>query len=217
VLLLAVGLGACGGGDSSSSIATEAATQAQAEAKSNGGASSNGESQSTNEGRSQGSGDGGSGNFVPKHHNDSGGGSEQFRVSGGDNSVQEYGAEADASERDRAATVLHDFLDARVARDWAAACSYLASSVAEGLEELAAKAKHVEDPSCAGIFEKLTNPAAMGDLRTEAAQADVGSLRFEGDRAFLIYRGIRGIVLAMPMTNEGGSWKVGSLAGTPLN
>ena len=91
--------------------------------------------------------------------------------------------------------------------------------VTEPLKELAAKSDQIQDKSCAGIIEKLTNPspAATRELRIEAEKADVGSLRVEGDQAFLIYRGAGGTVLTMPMANEGGSWKVGSLAGTPLS
>ncbi len=189
VLALVVGLMACGGSDSSST-----ATQEQT-------SSSSGSSE----------------DFTPKHHNDSGGGSKQFLVKGGDNSVQEFGAEADASEFEQAAADLHGFLDARAAGDGAAACSYLSEEVAESLESLVAKAKHLKDASCAKVLGELTNPGATGELRTEAAKADVGSLRIEGDRAFLIYGGAGGAVLAMPMVNEGGAWKISSLTGTQLN
>jgi hypothetical protein len=52
----------------------------------------------------------------------------------------------------------------------------------------------------------------------KAAKADVGSLRIEGDRAFIVYRGApKGTFYAISMSKEGGSWKVASLAGTPLN
>lgn len=225
--LLAIGLTACGSGDDSASTTTEASSQSGGGSGSSGGEGSSDEAGAkARKGRSgsdQGggesgeSGGGGSGNFVPKQHDDSGGGSEQFRVKGGDNSVQEFGEEADTSERDEAATTLHNFLDARSAEDWEAACSYLAADVRESLEKLAAQAKQVEDTSCAEILGKLTNRAALPALREEAARADVGSLRIEGGQAFVIYRGLGGTILAVPMANESGSWRVASLAGTPLN
>ena len=220
--LLVAGLAACGSGDSSST-ATEVASQGQAEGESSGGDSSNGEAKngggdekSSSAGDAEGSGES-QGNFVPKPHDDSGGGSEQFRVKGGDNSVQEFGAEADASERDEAAAALHNFLDARASGNWAAACAYVAESIAKQLEKLATQANDLKSRDCAEVFKKLTNPAAMGELRAEASRADVGSLRIEGDQAFLIYRGAHGAVLAMSMANEGGSWKVASLSGVPLS
>jgi hypothetical protein len=154
--------------------------------------------------------------FVPDQHDDSGGGSAQFRTKGGDNSVQEFGQEADDSERDEAAAALHNFLDARAAEDWESACSFLAEQVRESLEKLAAQADQAENTSCAGILAKLTNRAALPALRSEAARADVGSLRIEGDRAFILYRSGE-TVFTVPMANEEGSWKVASFAGTPLN
>jgi len=54
-------------------------------------------------------------------------------------------------------------------------------------------------------------------MKEEAQKADLGSLRIEGDRAFVIYSGPGKTILAMPMANEEGAWKVASLAGTPLN
>ena len=222
VFLLAAGLAACGGGSDSSSesTATEAGGTTQAES----GSSKQGEAMKGGKGKSGGekasgsgsSGEGASG-FTPKQHNDSGGGSAQYKVKGGDNSVQEFGQEAGTSERDEAAAALHDFLDARAQGNWAAACSYMAKSVVESFEKLAAQAKQVQASDCAGILEKLTNPAAKASMKAEAKQADVGSLRVEGDRSFVIYKGAGGTILAMPMSNEDGAWKVASLAGTPLN
>jgi len=196
-LLLAIGFAACGGGEGDSGSTASQAPPTRVEGKPNGG--------------------GGSAHFVPKHHHDSGGGSRQFRVKGGDNSIEEFGSEAEPPERNRAAVVLHDFLDARAVGDWAAACSYLASSVIESFQQLGAQAKKTGGDSCAGILEKLANPAAKQALKEEAAQADVGSLRIEGERAFIIYTGLGGTAIAMPMAHEGGAWKVASLAGTPLS
>jgi hypothetical protein len=217
--LLAAGLAACGGGDSSSST-TAAADQGNAEGTSSQDASkkSDGEGKPGpgGEGQSGYSGPGAS-DFTPERHSDSGGGSKQFVVKGGDNSVQEFGEEADTTEFDAAAVALHNFLDARAAGNWAAACGYMSKDIAESLEKLAAQAKQGGDRSCAGIIEKLTNPAAMSAMKAEAEKADVGSLRIEGERAFLIYTGTDGTVLAMPMANESGDWKVASLAGAPLS
>lgn len=224
VLLVALGLAACGGSDNSDSTATGAGGPSQAESNSNGGGSKQGDAKTDGDEGKSGSveeGAGGSGgnaaDFVPKHHNDSGGGSKQFEVRGGDNSVQEFGEEADTSELDAAATALHNFLDARAEGNQAAACEYLAKSVIDSFEKLVSQAKQGEDKSCAGVLETLTNPAAKKAMKAEAAQADVGSLRVEGGRSFVIYTGIAGTVLAMPMANEGGDWKVASLGGTPLS
>ena len=224
--LLALGLAACGGSGSSTSTSTEA--QAQAEGRSSGSshtASKGGEEREGKSGAGAGEGEtgakkqsgGSTSEFAPKPHNDSGGGSKQFEVKGGDNSVQEFGGEASASELDKAATALHNFLDARAEGNWAATCTYMSKSVVESFEKLAAQSKQLGGASCAAILEKLTNPAARQSMKAEAEKANVRSLRTEGEQAFVIYTAIGSAILAMPMANEDGDWKVASLAGTPLN
>ncbi len=221
-LLIAVGLAACGSSDSSSSTTT-ATDQGQAESKSSqeapkqsGAKSDEGKPGSGGEGQSGSSGPSAS-DFTPKPHNDSGGGSAPYKTKGGDNSVQEFGEEAGGSEFHAAATALHNFLDARAEGNWAATCNYVSKTITESLEKLAAQAKQLKDKSCAALLEALTNPAAKPALKAEAEQANVRSLRTEGERAFVLYTGPHSAILAMPMANEGGDWKVSSLAGTPLN
>jgi hypothetical protein len=220
-------LAACGGGSSSSTSGSTSTGSTGAGTAS----TQREEGTATTGGASKKSGSGGNGGkssaaaeakeaseFVPRHHHDSGGGATQFKVKGGDNSVQEFGSEADTSELDKAATALHNFLDARAEGDWAAACSYMSKSIVESFEKLASQSKQLGNASCAEILGKLTNPAAKKELLAEAAKADAGSLRIEGGRAFVIYTGTdKKTFLAMPMAKEGGSWKVASLAGTPLN
>jgi hypothetical protein len=245
-VLLAFGLAACGSDDESGSTATDAVSQDRAQSgkgdddggqagtttaddeggrePGSGGASGGSDDSGDDDGSAGG---GSSDDFVPREHDDSGGGSTQYRVKGGDNSVQEFGAEADDAERDAAARALHNFLDARAQEAWETACSYLSAEVRESLESFAVKAQEAaakqgkaeqfENTSCASILGRLTNRAALPELRKEAAQADVGSLRIEGERAFVIYTGLSGTVLAIPVVTEDGSWKVAGLAGTPLN
>jgi hypothetical protein len=240
--LLSLGLAACGGGDDSGSTATtDAATldrqggdQAGDEASqadaANGDASGSGSASAENEGSDESDEDAdgssaGSEDFVPRQHEDSGGGSDQYVVRGGDNSVQEFGTEADAAEREAAAAAVHNFLDARAQEAWGAACSYISSEVRESLETFATKARQAaenqgksvpEETGCETILAALTNPAVLPELRKEAAAADVRSLRVEGDRAFVLYTDAKDAVVAIPVVKEDGDWKVGSLAGTPI-
>ncbi len=151
--------------------------------------------------------------FHPKPHHDSGGGAAQFEVKGADNSVQEFGSEASESEMQAAAAALHGFLDARTERNWAAACGYLSRPTRQGIEGLGGSGG---SQSCAAALGALSANVPRSNLR-EAAIADVGALRSEGDRAFLIYRGAEEVVYAIAMSREGGEWKVGSLAGVPLS
>lgn len=221
-LLLALGLIACGSSDDDSTAGDGSGqgSAKSAEAGASGGAGSeksDSEADGAKGGDDSKGSEAGSGGFTPKRHADSGGGAQQYRVKGGDNSVQEFGEEAGDSEFEAAAAALHNFLDARAAGNWKAACAYMSKGVVESFEKLVARAKEVEAASCAEILSSLTNPAAKSAMKAEAAKADVGSLRVEGDRSFIIYTGVDRTILAMPMADEGGEWKVASLAGTPLN
>jgi hypothetical protein len=226
-LLLATAMAACGSGDSSTSTTTEAggsgsegkpSTTASKPAGKSGSGGKSGSS--TGEGQSKSSGSSGnSGTFVPKHHEDSGGGSKPYRVKGGDNSIQEYGSEADASELDAVAAVMHDFLDARAAGDWSAACKYISKKTIDSFnQQISSQSNPGEKLGCAKVLELLINPAAKKLMTTEAAKADVRSVRIEGKQAFAIYTATGNTALAMPMEREGsGAWKVVSIAGTPLS
>jgi hypothetical protein len=143
-------------------------------------------------------------------------GAAEFRVEGGDNSVQEFGAEAGRSELEEAAAALHGFLDARVARDWSKACTYLTKATAESVQRLAGSSKQSKGRDCGATLEAVSKGVPQGVLE-EAAQANVGALRTEGDRAFILYHGAANTDYVIPMAQEGGAWKVAALAGTPLS
>jgi hypothetical protein len=216
VVLLALFVASCGGDDDGSSASDStgvAKSQQGATGKSDQG-EKEGSSKSKQSGGSGESG-GGSGGST-KEHDDSGGGSAQFKTKGGDNSVQEFGEEAGGSEFDQAAEAVHGFFDARVRGDWKSACSYLAADVSKSLEQLAGRSKEVTGGGCAKTLEAISGGVPRSAF-VEAAEADIGSLRVEGDRAFVLYSGAKNTVYAIPMKDEDGAWKVASLAGTPLN
>ena len=146
----------------------------------------------------------------------SGGGAAQFQTKGGDNSIQEFGQEGGGSELVSAAAVLHAYLDARVARDWEEACSYFSAEVVAGLEQFAgAYADDKQIEGCPAVLERLTATTSTAAFK-EAAKADVGALRMEGERGFLLFHGAGGERFAFPVTQEGGEWKLAAPDATPL-
>jgi hypothetical protein len=219
-VLLAAGVVACGGSSSSSSSSSSTTTTSstQAESKSGSGTESQqGAGKQPGQGREPAGSDGGETHApVAKSHHDSGGGAAQFRVKGGDNSVQEFGAEAGGSELDEAAATLHGFFDARAEGDWTKACTYVAASVTGSLQKLAGSSKQLKGKGCGAILEAVSGGVPRSTLE-EAAEADVGALRVEGDRSFLLYHGAHNTNYAIPMAKEDGAWKVAALAGTPLS
>jgi hypothetical protein len=153
--------------------------------------------------------------FEPKPHHDSGGGSAQFIQKGGDNSVQNYGQEASETELKQAAASLHGFLDARVQGNWAAACTYLSKGAREGFAQVASQAPQLKGADCATVLAVLSEGLPASNLR-EAAIANVGSLRTEGDHGFLIYRGAKGFVYGISIAREGDAWRLQTPGGTPI-
>lgn len=152
--------------------------------------------------------------FAPRPHHDSGGGSKQYETRGGDNSIQEFGAETSGSEFAAAAKVMHEYLDARAERAWAAACRRLSPMIAEELVQNVGSAPGGGRPSCAATLAGLSAALPPAVLR-KAAAADVGAVRIEGDRAFVIFHGSPGNYF-MPLLREGGIWKVTAIAASPL-
>jgi len=160
--------------------------------------------------------DGSSAAPPPVQHSDSAGGAAQFQSKGGDNSIQEFGQEGGSSEFARAAAVLHAYLDARASRDWETACSYLSAEVIAGFEQFAAAyAGDKQIEGCPDVLEGFSAAAGPSSLR-DAAKVDVGSLRLEGERGFLLYHGAGGDDFAFPVTQEGGEWKLAAPDATPL-
>jgi hypothetical protein len=145
----------------------------------------------------------------------SGGGSEQFRSKGGDNSIQEYGDEGDESELQEVAEIVHNFYVARAEERWDTACSYLSKGNIEQLEQLAAQSPQLKGAGCAPILEAFTRPLPAA-VQREITSVDAGSFRHEDEQGFLIYSGADQTVYAMPLRAEGGSWKVSALSGSAI-
>jgi hypothetical protein len=144
---------------------------------------------------------------LPESHDDSGGGTAQFRGRG-DNSVQETGSEAGDSEFEQAAAALHGYLDAQATGRWKAACSYMASEFRASVEQLGGP--------CAAALEGLSGGPSPAAAR-EAAAADAGALRIDGKQGFLLFHGAHRRAFFMPMAREGGSWKIAALAASELH
>jgi hypothetical protein len=152
------------------------------------------------------------GDFEPVPLRVSGGGSAQFRVQGGDNSVVDFGEEAGESDLEEAAEAVHGFYVARAEGDWPTACAHFSEALLKQLEGLAAKS---ERESCASFLESFTTRQSDAAWR-KTTVVDAVSLR-EGDaKAFLIYRGAAGQVYAALLSEEGGEWKLASLSASTL-
>jgi hypothetical protein len=223
-VLAAALLVACGSSDSDSSGSAEsgstatttagAGTQGEGAGSASGGDSEGPGQRSSKDDQAQSGAQSSSGNVVTPLEV-SGGGSEQFRSKGGDNSIQEYGDEGDESELQEVAEIVHNFYVARAEERWDTACSYLSKGNIEQLEQLAAQSPQLKGAGCAPILEAFTRPLPAA-VQREITSVDAGSFRHEDEQGFLIYSGADQTVYAMPLRAEGGSWKVSALSGSAI-
>jgi hypothetical protein len=142
-----------------------------------------------------------------------GGGSAQFRVKGGDNSIQDSGREADRAELRLAALAAHDYFAALAQEEWSEACGRLAPATAEAASRLAASPKA---SGCGAALAVLFSPVTAAEGR-EATVVDAASLRRKGGHGFLLYRGAKGKPYFISLDLLHGKWAVSSLSPTGLH
>jgi len=208
-LALSLGLAACGGdGDSGSTAVQTGGEKSPAATAETGDSAKGGKAGAKSE----------STPATQPGHEDSGGGAARFEAvaKAKGQSTLSFGEEASGGEFEEIAAVLHAYLDARATGAWEAACGYLSELVVASIENLAAQVGQIKSGECAGILAELARPANEKRARAEASSADVGSVRIEGERAFVIYTGAGGAALVMPMRSEGGAWRLSDLKGMPL-
>lgn len=138
-------------------------------------------------------------------------GSASFRTRGGDNSIQNFGDEADESEREAAEANIDAYLEARADGDWKKSCEYLAKTAIQPLERLAESSPQLKGKGCAAIIGTLSAQLPASS-RANPLVSGVASLRIEGDRGFALFHGPRGTDYFIPLAKEGGEWKAGALA-----
>jgi hypothetical protein len=213
--LLAFGLSACGGGDDDS-------TQSQATTAADGGQGEPGTTTIGDQGAEtttatpddDGGEDQEGGAEEPESEPSSEEGSASFRVKGGDNSIQNYGEEADSSEVEEVNAILSGYLDARAAGQWAKSCTYLAATSVQPLQRLAESSPKLEGKGCGAILGALSAGLPKSARASSLGEEGIASLRAKDEQAFALYHGTDGKDYFVPMRREGDEWKVGSMIPT---
>jgi hypothetical protein len=247
--LLALGIAACGGGEDSSSTgsasnqsagadsAGQEGSGAKAEAAEGGGSQRGtakgapAQTQNAADGAGAGGAEGsnGSGQSVSVSNGSkvevlplkvSGGGSDEFFVKGGDNSIAEYGEEGSDSELQQAAEAVHNYYAATANDEWPAACAELSDSLVERLGKLfenSPEGEKTRDEGCSAMLDAFLSAPEPDYLSRARTDIDAISLRHEGDeQAFLIYYAFNNDAYAMLMEDDDGEWKVGAMAGSHM-
>ncbi len=215
--LLAFGLLACGGGDDDSTSAPTATAPSgggnDATNPTPGDADRDGNEKQAGDdkGGSPDNGDSSSGDAESSGGSGAGEGSDAFRTPGGDNSIQDYGDEADSDQREAAEASIVAYLDARAAGNWAESCEYLATAAVEPLEQLAESSPQLKGKGCAAIIGALSAQLPASS-RANPVTEGIASLRFEDERGFALFHGRGGVDFFLPVVEEDGEWKVGALA-----
>lgn len=130
-------------------------------------------------------------------------------------SLLDFGEEGSGAELTEAEKTVHSFFLARSKEDWAPTCAQLSRALLSKIEHLAISSTPLKDKSCPAFLEAFLRISEQE--REESTVIDAGSLRQQGARGFLIYLGAREIVYAMPLSKEGGAWKVASLSSKRLS
>jgi len=140
-----------------------------------------------------------------------------FRERGRDNSIEEYGHEASRAELEQAATLVHEYLVARVSKDWARACALSAPFLRQHIRVIY-ELVHPQKPRSCGEMLKTLAPGEppIADTTREATEVDAGSLQIEGDTGFLFFNAkTDGRKLIMARIGE--IWMPGGLLPTSLH
>jgi hypothetical protein len=144
----------------------------------------------------------------------SGEGSDQFRDQT-KSPLLDFGEEGSKEDLEEGATAVEDFFTARADGDWATACAQLARPMLAKIEHLASSTTDLEDKSCPSFLGAFTRLSAKE--QKDSKVVDGGSLRKQGQRAFLIYYGAGKVVYSMPLNREGDVWKLASLSSDRLS
>ena len=138
-------------------------------------------------------------------------GSASFRTPGGDNSIQNFGEEADAAEVDEASATLSGYMEARAKDDWAKQCTLLAQDRGGAARTARHPLAPVQGQGLRGDPRGAAG-TAPASTRTNTLTDGIASLRFEDDRGFALYHGTGGVDYFVPMVKEDGQWKIGAFA-----
>jgi hypothetical protein len=135
-----------------------------------------------------------------------------FRAPRSDNSIPNFGREADPFEQKPAVTALRAFLQASAKGEWSRVCSYLTGPTRRQLEMFTKSSTSRKINDCGSVLTTLMSHA--GETNTKDLSVDMAVLRVKGNAAFALLHGPDAAKYVMPMQREAGAWKMSQL--TPV-
>jgi hypothetical protein len=132
----------------------------------------------------------------------------QFIIPGADNAVQEFGHEADSTERRQVSAMVEAWLRARVRGEWGKACSYLAKHLHPYVVVTGSEVSGKHLTSCGRGLGAVTHNAEKPRYNIRNG---VVSLRVKGPQGYAQYHGTDGEDWILSVLREGGHWKIANL------
>jgi len=126
--------------------------------------------------------------------------------------IAEFGEEATPEDAGAATDAVRGYLIAQSNRDWETACQNLSRQAQEGLRQ-SAPDPQLAKQGCSAILAEVFPSLGVSE-QAAAAPKRITSVRVEGDQGYVLYRIEGNRPLYMPVTKEGGTWKVVALAGS---
>jgi hypothetical protein len=136
---------------------------------------------------------------------------EESHFEGGEEQVEEFGSEAQGSNKGEVLAAEQSYLSAIATKSYEKACAGLAPAVTGSLQKMVKGG----DAGCGAILPKLLSPSTAAVARQQL-QGEVVRVRVEGKQAFVIFHAPGARLWALPLSNQGGGWKVATLAPTVL-
>jgi hypothetical protein len=136
---------------------------------------------------------------------------EESRFEGGEEDVEEFGAEAEGPGKAAVLAAERSYLTALAAKSYDSACKGISRSVTASL----AKLVQGGGVGCAAILPNVLAPTTAMVARQQL-DGRLVRVRVEGDLAFVIFKAPGARLWVMPMRRERGHWKATALVPTVL-
>lgn len=130
----------------------------------------------------------------------------EFVIPGGDNTIQYFGREGSAKEREEASQVVIAWDRARAAEKWKKDCSYLSRPYIDLVVTDAEGTSKGKATNCVEALE-FFGPLASGEFG-QTTTGPIDSLRISQKTGYAQYHGRKGIDWIVPLEKEDGKWKV---------
>jgi hypothetical protein len=128
-------------------------------------------------------------------------------------SIRTYGTQADEDTEAAIEMAVKDFYAAKAAGDGAGTCTLLARDARKALVQTISQSGQLKGKGCSAIVSRLLEQQKP---QLRVGKVEVTGARVEGDRGLALLEIEATPEEVIPVRREGGSWKVGAMAGSEI-